>query len=632
MVNIYCERMQLDFASKLKKLTRNWIFWLIVITGLAIVIRSIPAWTNAAWGCDFGIYYGLTNSLVKSGELFNPYYGWGGSYQYFPVLYAVTGIGHWISGIDTLTLMSKIAPIFGGLSVLIFYFVVYELIGDRKIAILSSLFLAVLPFHVYQTSHAAPLTMGHFFMMLSLYLFIKYRQDARYLTPLFISTVLLIMSHHLTTYFYLISLIFIVFFENASIKEWTLHVKKDVLYILLTSGLVFSYWAFIAKPVYEGFMNSGFRLGPIHIGSSHLLVLFYVLFFSSFGIIWLKRRYNLFVEREKPSARSCIAKFSVTLIICFIIMGVFSFIKMPWTNFSFTILSIIYAIPLLLIFGFGVAGLRYTRFMKNGGFVRGWLLAILVSFTYGTVTNSSVIIPDRHFEYMMAPLSIIAVYGLEGIFLNTNHEPLLKWWRRGIPHIRKPQFDLSVKKRIVQKRQIIYLFVVVLLVTTNAVSVYPSQASLLKASYEGIGNEDLAAIEWMDKNLDKNTSIIASDHRLARMTEAVGFNTTRDDAIAIWGAKNLTGCINELCGIGKNYSIITHVVIDDVMKDMIVHVGADNVYMTNETSQEAYEKFLHQPFELIYRNETIDPNTETATHWAEVYQVNWTYIERLSLI
>ncbi len=624
--------MQLDFASKLKKLTRSWIFWLIVITGIAVVIRSIPAWTNAAWGCDFGIYYGLTNSLVKSGELFNPYYGWGGSYQYFPVLYAVTGIGHWISGIDTLTLMSKIAPIFGGLSVLIFYFVVYELIGNRKVALISSLLLAVLPFHVYQTSHAAPLTMGHFFMMLSLYLFIKYRQDARYLVPLFISTVLLIMSHHLTTYFYLISLIFIVFFENASIKEWTLHVKKDILYILLTSGLVFSYWAFIATPVYEGFMSSGLRLGPIHIGSSHLLVLFYVLFFSSFGIIWLKRRYNLFLEREKPSARSCIAKFSITLIICFITMSVFLFIKMPWTNFSFTILSIIYAVPLLLIFGFGVAGFRYTRFMKNGGFVRGWLLAILVSLVYGTVTNSPIILPDRHFEYLMAPLSIIAVYGLEGIFLNINYKPLSKWWRQGISHIHKPQLDLSVKKRIVQKRQIVYLFVVALIVTANAVSVYPSHVSL-NASYEGIDNEDMAAIEWMEKNLDKNTSIIASDHRLARMTEAVGFNTTRDEAIDIWGAKNLTGCINEICGIGQNYSRITHILIDDIMKDVVVHVGAGLiVYMTNETSQEAYEKFLQQPFELIYRNETIDPSTEIAIHWTEVYKVNWTYIEKLSLI
>jgi len=233
---------------------------------------------------------------------------------------------------------------------------------------------------------------------------------------------------------------------------------------------------------------------------------------------------------------------------------------------------------------------------------------------------------------MMAPLSIIAVYGLEGIFLNRNYDPFSKWRRRNVLRIRKLQFDLSVKRRITQKRQIIYLLVLVLLVTTNAVSVYPSHASLLKASYEGISNEDMAAIEWMDKNLDKNTSIIASDHRLARMAEAVGFNTTLDEAIVIWYAKNLTGYIDEIYGIGKNYSKITHIVIDDMMKDMVVHVGADNVYMTNETSQEAYEKFLRQPFELIYRNETIDPNTEIAIHWAEVYKVNWTYIEKLSLI
>jgi hypothetical protein len=84
--------MHLDLISKLKKLSRNWVFWLIVITSFAIFIRSIPAWTNAAWGADFGIYYGLTNSLVRTGELFNQYSGWGGSYQYFPVLYSVTAI------------------------------------------------------------------------------------------------------------------------------------------------------------------------------------------------------------------------------------------------------------------------------------------------------------------------------------------------------------------------------------------------------------------------------------------------------------------------------------------------------------------------------------------------------------
>lgn len=136
--------------------------------------------------------------------------------------------------------MPKIAPIFGGFSVLIFYFLAYELFGSRKKAILSTLLLSVLPFHVYQLSHASPLTMGHFFMILSLYLFIKFRKNTVYVFPLMISTVLLFMSHHLTTYFYMITLIFILFFENASQKNWTKHLKKDILYIIISSMLLSS--------------------------------------------------------------------------------------------------------------------------------------------------------------------------------------------------------------------------------------------------------------------------------------------------------------------------------------------------------------------------------------------------------
>ncbi len=615
--------MPLMTIPKPRKIIKNWFFWLIVITVTAIILRSLPAWTNAAWGCDFGIYYGLTNSLVDNQELFNPYYGWGGSYQYFPVLYAVTGAAHWITGIDVLTIMPKIAPIFGGLSVLLFYFVVYELLGDRKKALLSSLFLAVMPFHVYQTSHASPLTIGHFFMMFSIYFFIKFRKDTRFIIPLFISTILLIMSHHLTTYFYLVSLICIVFVENASKKEWTHSLKKDVLYILATSGLIFSYWIFIATPVYDSFMRGGLRLGPININSSYTIILFYMLFASMFGIVWLKRRLNLFIIRGKPTVKSAIVKFFLTMAICLTVMSIFSVFKLPWTNFSFTPLSIIYSLPLILIFAFGVAGFRYTRFIQNGSFIRGWLLAILVSFVYGLLTNSSAILPHRHFEYIMAPLSIISIFGISGIFLNLNYERISKFTKK-IHHINKPSLYYFKKSSFLQKRQLIYIAVIFFLVTANAVSVYPSHVAL-NASYEVITGEDFAVIEWMDENFDKNSSIIASDHRLARITEAVGFNTTLDESSIIWISENFTDYIHELEGIGKNYGKITHVIIDDIMKDRVVHVGFGEIfYMTNES----YEKFSYQPFELAYRNATLNQDMEEE-HWAEVYTVNWTFIKEI---
>ena len=122
------ERMNQKIISKLKSLANNWVFWLILITGIAIFIRSLPALLNAAWGCDFGIYYGLTNSFVENKEFYNPYNGWGDTYQYFPVLYAITGIAHWATGIEVLSIMPKIAPIFGGLTITILYLKIHKMI------------------------------------------------------------------------------------------------------------------------------------------------------------------------------------------------------------------------------------------------------------------------------------------------------------------------------------------------------------------------------------------------------------------------------------------------------------------------------------------------------------------------
>jgi hypothetical protein len=268
---------------KLWGLLRSWYFWLLLITGIAIAVRSIPAWTNAAWGGDFGIYYGLTSRFVENQQIFNEYNGWGGMYNYFPVLYIFSAFGHWITGVDLLWVMPKIAPIFGGLTVLIFYFIVYEMTKRRDLALLSSMFLAVIPFHVYQTSHAAPLTMGHFFMILSTYLFLKFMNEKKYLVPLLISTVFLIMSHHLTTYFFLITIFFIVVIKSLHIDLRSMY--RDVVYVTVASALTFSYWMFIATPVFSTFMNNG-----LSVSSYLVILLFYVLLFGLlFGIAAMKK-------------------------------------------------------------------------------------------------------------------------------------------------------------------------------------------------------------------------------------------------------------------------------------------------------------------------------------------------------
>ena len=648
--------MEAKNIISLKQLLRNWVFWLIIITGLAIVIRAIPGWTNAAWGCDFGIYFGLTKSVAIQGELFPNYVGWGSSYNYFPVLYAVNTFAQWITGLDVLDIMPKLTPIFGGLTIPIFYFICYELLKDKKMALLSSLILAVLPFHVYQLSHSSPLTIGHFFMILSLYLFIKFRQNNMYAFALAISTILLVMSHHLTTYFYLISLIFILFFENASRDKWVKTIRKDVAYVFLTSIFVFAYWALVATTVYEGFMKNGLSIAGIKLGSNFTIILFYVLFFSSFliakkvrklslyfinkkedaegalskSIYWLVNKMNPLIKKPEPSIKSRLYLFTITMIICIGSLAYFTTTPLPWTGFALKINALILTIPLLIAISFSVAGFRYTCHIKNGFFIRGWLIAIIASFVYSMVSKNTTLFPHRHFEYLMYPLAILAVFGIGGIFSDPHYKASLSKLFEKIDTFvlyRKRKISFSRNKRIA------FLLFLIIFSSSLALSTYSSHEALGQST-EIITKEDINAIGWITKNVSRNDTIIASDHRLERLAEANGFNTSNDETVNLWEAENISEYIDELMGIGRSRTRIDYIIIDSIMKNNEVHIGPSRglfrtKHMTNETWTGGYDKFNDTLFNLVYRNESasVNPDTLEPTSWAEVYKVNWTYIE-----
>lgn len=591
---------------------KSWYFWLILITVIAIAVRSIPAWMNAAWGGDFGIYYGLTSRMVENQQIFNEYDGWGGMYNYFPVLYIFSAAGHWITGVDLLWVMPKIAPIFGGLTVFILYFIIYELTKRRDLALLSSLFLAVIPFHVYQTSHAAPLTMGHFFMILCMYLFIKYMNQKKYLIPLLISTVFLIMSHHLTTYFFLITLLFIVVIKSIRVNLREMY--RDVFYVTVASALVFGYWIYIATPVFSTFMNEG-----LSISSYLVITLFYVsLFGLLLGIAALKKNtpawvhmlqktfsFNLASSRKRASLYF-IAGF--VFILCAEIL--FLFVNFPVSGLKMRPLSILYSIPMLLFIGFGCLGVEYLKKMQNHWFFQAWLLAILCSFIYSLVTINTTLFPDRHVEYLTVPACLFTAVGVLYFFRN-----------------REGNVTFSLKKpRSYPSLQVVFVLVVCGLVFSNAVAVYPVYTSL-EWMDESIPNETANAIAWIKDNLDKNTTMVATDLRLSKMMWAEGINATYEQTNETWTCDTWVGCVADFTA-EENHPLVTHVLIDDVMRYTSVNIHVlQTVYMTNES----YLKFSQEPFELLYRNATINQEDEEV-HWAEVYSVNWTFIEHYLIV
>ncbi len=654
--------MNSSSVKKSKGLIKNWIFWLLLFTILAIIIRSIPGWLYEAWGADFGIYFGLSKTVAETGELFPPYAGWGSSYNEFPLTYLINAFAHWISGIDVKVIMPKLIPIFGGLCVFIFYFLTYELFKNKKIALISTLFFTFLPFHVYQTSHASPLTLGHFFMILSAYLFLKYRKNTKYIIPLLISTILLIMSHHLTTYFYLIVLIFIVFLENLTAEKWKKSFKKDFIYLFIITLIVFTYWSVIAKTVFDTFMTAGLRIAGIRLHSIYIIVIFYILFFGMFYAIKIFRKHHLIFKTYKGKINNIIKnitqpikkslrnkrkfgfnrfvyKFYLALLIFYIVLISVLFIDNPLTGSKITPEFIILVTPFIITACFGISGFKYTYDKKNGKFIAGWFLAVLISFLFALVTNNGALLPHRHLEYLMVPLAIVVVFGIGGFFADPEFKHLL-------PNIGKKTYmsfrGLSKKILISGKSRLINFTLIIVLIITLASTVYYAHGAL-NASYEGITTENFDSILWMSNNLDKNTSMIASDHRLARLAEAYEFNTTLDETQELWEAEDLDKFLFELMGIGKNHSKITHIIIDDIMKYEVVHIsfttkGVISKYMRNDTRPEeeqfaAYEKFQKPPFKLICRNESLklDKITFEPIHWTEVYEVDWNYIEEIYL-
>ena len=556
-------------------LLHNWLFWLFIITGIAIIIRSIPAWTNAAWGVDFGIYYGLTNSFVETKSLFNTYTGWGSTYQYFPVLYAITGTLHLITGIGTLELLPKIAPIFGGLTIPIFYFISYEIIKDKKVALIASSILAVAVLHVYQTSHAAPLTIGHFFMMLSFYFFIRYQKKPVFTIPLAASTLLLIFSHHFTTYFYIICITFICLAIASKRKAFDKKSLRVLSYVVFVSASAFSYWYFIATPVYQSFMSGNSNLPSIMV-----VVLYYSFLFSAFFIL---SKFNVFKHLQNIKLgfldTNKYKKILMALIVSLCLLTVVYFTGVPGIPEKFTLLAILYSIPMVIFISFSYAGLSKLKKSADGYLVNAWIIGLFISLVYSL--TSTKLLPNRHFEYLIIPLCIPAALTLKSII---DDHPIRQIKNQTIFTKKHTHPSESYPHR---KRNILVTMCIVFLFIANLFSSYPAVDSL-NFFDERVSDPCVNMLKWMDGNIS-NTSVIASDHRIENLVWAKGFNISYGLTNDTWIAENLSDYVDELLVCN-----VTHIIIDDIMRDNVVNfVVGKYYYMTNES----YDKFKNPPFE-----------------------------------
>lgn len=563
-----------------------------ILTGFAILIRALPMYLHAAWGVDFGIYLGLTNSFVETNQLIAAYDGWGSSYNYFPILYTMAAGIHTISGLSIVQSLSVVAPIIGGLTVTVFYFTTKELTKDKKIALIAAGLLATTTFHIYQTSHAAPLVMGHFFMMLSFYFLIRFIKGKSAMIPLLGTSALLILSHHFTTYFYIISATAIILTTIANKKTEKKAAHQYILYAVLVSGMAFGYWRYVAIPVYDHFMN-----GHLFLSSIQVVLVYYLGLFIGYIMCRKVRRIRDSITKSKPEKEPQIEKrvaiyFCIMLVIA---LGLMIF-GIPGTHIPFNAITVIISIPLFIVLSFGIIGFSMLKRKAQGLIVFPWLLAVIGSLVYSVTFQE--LFPDRHLEYLIVPLCIAAAIAMHHYVVDTSSDKLKK-----IKKISIKQYSFHLTTQ-----QLRWMAIIVVLLS-NAIVAYPTIDSLDMVD-ESISNSDIAAMEWMQENLDNETSIITSDHRLAVLSWAYGFNMSFEEVNHTWEANTTEEMMHELDALKT-----THVIIDDVMVDTVVNVKVgDYDFMTNKS----YDKFKENPFTLLYRNATYGHDGQIE-HWAEIY-------------
>jgi hypothetical protein len=447
--------------------------------------------------------------------------------------------------------------------------------------------------------------MGHFFMLLSLYLYLKYIHNHRYILPLILSTILLIMSHHLTTYFYLISLLGITLIQsiNTPLRD----LKRQVTYVTACSLMAFIYWFTVAIPVFNVY------LGRNILGSPWVLVAVYYLAFFSLFLTFTHPQFQAWHQRQVfkknpsriPNRKRAGILFTGTVIGLLATILVFFFIPFPVTILRMNTTTLLYSIPIIIFTGITALGFEYLKEIKNRKIIQGWFFAIFISFIFAFITGDATLFPDRHIEYLMVPMSIIASYGLFRFLEGKLRIPSLP----------------SLSHHKVPHRQWLIVCVAGFVIFTNGMAVYPAKDSIGGIN-ETISKPSLSAIQWMNEHLDKNHSMVATDLRLSKMAWAEGFNTTFETTNRTWSCVNWRDCLKDLQG-NETRGRITTIIIDDVMKTNVVNLAIlRNVYMTNAS----YQKFSLEPFELLYRNETTATNGDIL-HWVEIYTVNWTYIE-----
>lgn len=469
---------------------------LISIFLVALFLRLWPVTRFLYWGADVGEYYGLSHYLLVHGRMPLDYWGWGFAYPDFPGMELLVSATSAL-GCPLLWAIALLVPIISSFIVLLIFLISNELFMDERVGLVSAGFIAVVMPHVYPTSHTMPGSIGDLLFVFCLLLFIRSLRDRKNLYILIPATFALVFTHHLSTYFLIICILFGLLLRGVLSKKahWQFS-KLELSYLCFLSFLSFSYWLILAPNFRRGILlKENLLTSPLFILGAGILAFLYLLV-----ILWKRKNGHSFRPRF-PGRIYLVSRVLLVLGLVSSIMLINILVEVPGTTISLPQISFFYFLPLVFLVSVSGAGTKTAYFFRNGFYPFAWFLAIALSTLFGIFSSSHILIPYRHMEYIMLPLALLA--GLGTVRLYDSLPKNGGGWKA-----------LAVSSLVV-------------LLIANAMVAYPSR-EFLAGCEEGTKDEGMKGILWSSAYIG---GLTLADHRVSSALFGFGkVNATWDVA------------------------------------------------------------------------------------------------------
>jgi hypothetical protein len=568
-------------------MNRATFCFLLAAVFLVVFLALEPLLSFSLFGSDTGEYFRLTSSLLANGGIprGNSYLGWGFAYPDFPGIFLLAGAAAGATGADALTALTIVIPVVAVLSILPLFLLFRRLIDHDGVAVLGAALATVAMPRLFSIAHPAPLALGDFLVVAALWVFVEGRRDRRWYLPLGLTALALIATHHLSSYFFLVSALGgLVLLELVRPGAWSRRFpSRELAFLAAFSGVLVLYWFAYARS-FASVVGQGIPglSSPAAVPVGLAVILAALVVGSGALIRWRRARPRRRAPKVKlPSDRSVLRDAVVILGLTFGGIALLLVHAIPGTTQTTTLAGLLFFAPLLLTIAGASGSRRLIAFHRLGPLGATWTAAVGASAILGLATANPVVIPSRHPEYLLIPVMLLVAVSLGRLLARSSD-------RRGRSALVAGGLALVV------------------VVAANAAIVYPPPSDF-GGFQEGLTRADAGLWMWVGIGIPTG-AVVASDHRLSSMIFGFdGNRATWDSTPALFTGTNASAAYTELRGTYAPHADLpyyTYLPVWAVAVDATMYSGValDPSAQANPLSSDAQQWLGEPPFVPLYEN------------------------------